>query len=46
MNTSLAFASIIIISVFGLALYGSIAAAEKIFMPWRVRSGAVAGLGI
>jgi NitT/TauT family transport system permease protein len=44
MNTSLAFASIIIISVFGLGLYGFIVAIEKISMPWRVRSGAMSGL--
>ena len=46
MNTPLAFASIIIISLFGLSLYGSIAAIERAFMPWRVRSGDLSGLGI
>jgi NitT/TauT family transport system permease protein len=46
MNTALAFASIIIISIFGLGLYGSIAAIERVFMPWRARSGVMAGLSI
>ncbi len=46
MNTSLAFASIIIVSLFGLLLYGLIAAIEHVAMPWRVRPAGGMGLAI
>jgi NitT/TauT family transport system permease protein len=46
MNTSLAFAAIIIVSLFGLMLYGVIAAIENLSMPWRVRSADETGLAI
>lgn len=46
LDTPLAFASIIIISVFGLLLYGVIAAIESRSMPWRVRAPAAQGLSI
>jgi ABC-type nitrate/sulfonate/bicarbonate transport system permease component len=38
MRTSMAFVSIVCLSVMGLALYGLIAAAEVLFMPWERRS--------
>jgi NitT/TauT family transport system permease protein len=46
MNTPLAFASIIIVSLFGLMLYGLIAAIETVAMPWRVRPATGMGLTI
>ena len=45
-DTPLAFAAIILISLFGLALYGLIAACEKFAMPWRSPSGAITGLSV
>jgi len=37
MRTSMAFVSIVALSVLGLALYGAIAAAEVLLMPWERR---------
>jgi ABC-type nitrate/sulfonate/bicarbonate transport system permease component len=37
MRTSMAFVSIVGLSVLGLALYGLIAAAEVLSMPWERR---------
>lgn len=45
-DTPLAFAAIILISLFGLVLYGLIAGCEKFVMPWRSAPGAVGGLSI
>jgi NitT/TauT family transport system permease protein len=35
MNTALAIAAIILISAFGLALYGAIVLVERLLMPWK-----------
>jgi len=34
MNTSLAWAALIVLSVLGMVLYGSVVLAERILMPW------------
>lgn len=46
LDTPLAFAAILMISIFGLMLYGFIALVEGISMPWRSRSGSKPGLSI
>jgi NitT/TauT family transport system permease protein len=39
MNTSLAWAALVILSVLGMILYGAVVLAERIFMPWGHDSG-------
>jgi NitT/TauT family transport system permease protein len=42
MNTALAIAAIILISIFGLALYGAIVLLERLAMPWKPLEPALA----
>jgi len=42
MNTALAIAAIILISLFGLALYGVIVLLERLAMPWKPLEPALA----
>lgn len=39
MNTPLAWASLVILSVLGIALYATVVVAEKLIMPWGIEDG-------
>jgi NitT/TauT family transport system permease protein len=39
LNTPLVWASLVVLSVLGMVLYGAVVLAEKIFMPWAPDGG-------